>query len=78
MSGKNLLKDRGVLTVRIGTEIMISLTFGPDTVDVLRGRISIQQLFKNSIVSVSGILGSTAESSSVKKLLESFIEDDAE
>lgn len=94
MAGKSSVKDPGVLTARIGTGIMMSLTFGPDTVDVLRGRISIQQLFKNSVVSVSGILGSTAgssvgglvggmaggsaASSSVKKLLDSFIEDDAE
>ncbi|WP_125581934.1 hypothetical protein [Levilactobacillus cerevisiae] len=71
-----------------GNIITVAITFGPLTVDALRGRISTKQLFKGSVLgSVSiavglvsgpaGIITAPVAGYFTKKVLDIFVEDDA-
>lgn len=71
-----------------GNALTIVITFGPLTVDALRGRISTRQLFKGSVVAtVSLAVGSVSGPAGIitapiagyftKKVLDVFVEDDA-
>ena len=42
------------------TVLMVATAVGPDVIDVLRGRISVQQLAKNAVVTGSGITAGAA------------------
>lgn len=72
------------------TALTVAFTIGPDAINCLRGRISVNQLVKNSVVTgvgvaagyafagpVGGMVGGAATSFATKKILDQFIEDDA-
>lgn len=76
-----------------GGTVVAAISYGPDTIDFLRGRISMNQLLKNVSVTTTGMLvgsvlgsslgpigtvvGGAVGSYTSKKLLDQFSEDDS-
>lgn len=90
--GKILKIDEITPEELIGGAMMIATQFGPDICRALVGRISPQQLFKNTCVTAAGIagagigakfgvvgsiVGGMIGTAVAKKTLDNFIEDDA-
>ncbi len=57
--GKSLKLDAVNGKKLIGGTVMLAFTFGPDICRALVGRISLQQLFKNSCIGAAGLVGAS-------------------
>jgi len=85
--------DRVTSKAIIGNSVMVAVVFGPDICKALNGRISIEQLLKNSVIGVGGLVGAGIGNAILpgvggfigggiggivtKNFMDSFVEDDA-